>query len=186
MKYLLPCDQCGKEHEVDPSQAGESLPCQCGHTIEVPSLRGLRELKPAVTTQVRPASSRRSSELSRRLILVGGMLLIALGLIVSAYGGLIRMQIQVPETPSTQDPDVDASIDKLSPADAHRLWTKFRDEGVGPYQVPFHFLAELTQDYYTRIMIGGLILAGIGILLAGGALCMPSARSSAGKQAKRA
>lgn len=174
MKYLLPCDQCGTEHEVDPSQAGENLQCQCGRTLEVPSLRGLRELRPVTVQPAKPAASRTSRELPPRLILVGGMLLMAIGLIVAAYGGLIRSQIRIPEPPPIEDIQADATIDGLSPADTHRLWTEFRDQGLGPYQVSFPYIAELTQRYYTNLLLGGLIVTGIGILLVVGALCMPS------------
>ena len=45
-KYLVPC-VCGRQHAVDTGQAGESLVCECGATVAVPTLRQLRELPPA-------------------------------------------------------------------------------------------------------------------------------------------
>ncbi len=185
MKYLLPCDQCGTEHEVDPSQAGENLVCPCGRTLEVPSLRGLRELKPATSGPAQPAAARPATELPRRLILVGGMLLLAIGTVVAAYGGLIRSQIRVPESPPIEDSQADAAIDALSPAGAHRVWMEFRDQGLGSYQVPFPYFVELTRRYYTQLLLGGLVVAGIGILLVVGALCMPSSRARSADRAKQ-
>src|SRR5205807_631124 len=39
-QYLVTCD-CGKQHTVGPAQAGESLKCECGNTLEIPSVRKL-------------------------------------------------------------------------------------------------------------------------------------------------
>ncbi len=44
--FLLPCT-CGRQTVVTPSQAGQAVRCECGAPLEVPTLRGLRELAPA-------------------------------------------------------------------------------------------------------------------------------------------
>ena len=41
--YYLDC-QCGKRLTVEPRQAGSQLTCDCGATLEVPTLRGLQSL----------------------------------------------------------------------------------------------------------------------------------------------
>jgi hypothetical protein len=41
--YLLPC-ACGEKTPVTASQAGQSVRCSCGAQLEVPTLRGLRDL----------------------------------------------------------------------------------------------------------------------------------------------
>lgn len=52
-KHILPC-HCGKGHlEVDSSQSGLTLPCPaCGTNLEVPTLRGLRQLRMVATPGV--------------------------------------------------------------------------------------------------------------------------------------
>src|SRR3990172_6902551 len=55
-KYLIPC-ACGRQLAVEAGQAGESLLCECGTTVVVPTLRQLRTL-PAVREEVRAASGR--------------------------------------------------------------------------------------------------------------------------------
>lgn len=46
MEFGVPCP-CGKVQFVTPGQAGSSIVCECGQTIEVPSLRKLRGLTDA-------------------------------------------------------------------------------------------------------------------------------------------
>lgn len=48
MDRLLTCD-CGREHVVSPSQAGQEIKCDCGKILPVPTLRGLSELPLAQT-----------------------------------------------------------------------------------------------------------------------------------------
>jgi hypothetical protein len=43
MEYLLTC-QCGAQHVVSNAQAGESISCSCGEQLEIPTLRGLKQL----------------------------------------------------------------------------------------------------------------------------------------------
>src|SRR5262245_55140066 len=41
MKYEVRCE-CGKVHKVSGSDAGTSVPCECGRKVEVPPLHTLR------------------------------------------------------------------------------------------------------------------------------------------------
>ena len=43
-QYLLPCS-CGAKLTVQRSQAGENVTCGCGATVEVPTMRGLRQFE---------------------------------------------------------------------------------------------------------------------------------------------
>jgi hypothetical protein len=45
-RFILDCT-CGKRHTVEPRQAGSQMLCDCGRTLEVPTLRGLRALPQA-------------------------------------------------------------------------------------------------------------------------------------------
>lgn len=175
MKYLLPCEQCGRQHEVDTGRAGEKLRCSCGRELEIPSLRGLRALERAAapaestTTSTTAAASRgkvRPAELARRIICVLGLIALALGLTVAAYGALVRSQIRYPGPPEDTSQQAEAAIDSASPRQILELWSAYRDQGLGPYELPIHQLGEFTVQHYTRIAIGGLILAGLGLLVA--------------------
>ena len=45
MKYLLPCPACNSQLPVETGQAGQTIRCSCGKSLEVPSIRGLRALE---------------------------------------------------------------------------------------------------------------------------------------------
>lgn len=45
MNYLLPCPACGTKSTVSTAQAGQTVQCSCGRTVEVPPLRDLRQLE---------------------------------------------------------------------------------------------------------------------------------------------
>ena len=174
MKYLLPCSQCGAQHEVVRTQAGEKFSCACGAELEIPSFRDFQHLKPASGAAASGAVRRPTNDLPRRLVLVAGMLLIAIGLVVGSYGGLLRTGIYVPERQPSRDPEIDAVIDDLSPTDAFELWTSYRDQGLGPYQVPYRYMAEWSREFYTRFLQVGLGMLGLGIVLVGVTLCWPT------------
>jgi hypothetical protein len=54
--YLLPCT-CGKKLGVTKSQAGQTVRCECGKTLEVPTLRGMSELERVGTPSRAPSRS---------------------------------------------------------------------------------------------------------------------------------
>jgi len=54
--YWLPC-RCGQQIRVSTAQAGETVACVCGERLEVPTLRGLRELVPAESDSTRAGSA---------------------------------------------------------------------------------------------------------------------------------
>ncbi|MCA9248774.1 MAG: hypothetical protein KDA42_16725 [Planctomycetales bacterium] len=60
-KYLLPCPQCKATHEIQPSQAGSTLVCDCGEHLELPTIRQIRQLEPisAATVSEQPEWSAR-------------------------------------------------------------------------------------------------------------------------------
>ena len=178
MKYLLPCRQCGAQHEVVRTQAGEKFSCACGAELEIPSFRDFQHLKPVSGAAASVAVRRPINDLPRRLVLVAGMLLIAIGLVVGSYGGLLRTGIYVPERQPSREPEIDAAIDDLNPTDAFELWTSYRDQGLGPYRVPYRYMAEWTRQFYTRFLQVGLGMLGLGIVLVGVTLCWPTERKT--------
>ena len=45
-RYLLPCS-CGQEIPVEPRQAGQEIRCDCGASLEVPTMLGMAALEKA-------------------------------------------------------------------------------------------------------------------------------------------
>ncbi len=74
-QFKLPCPSCSTIHIVSQSQAGETLACDCGQIVLVPTLRELRDLERAedATSDKTPPDW----NVQRGLLFVGGIILIA-------------------------------------------------------------------------------------------------------------
>lgn len=61
-KHILTCE-CGKEHPVETFQAGQTLLCECGKTLKIPSMLHIKKL-PLLeeSAPVEPVAERVSSE----------------------------------------------------------------------------------------------------------------------------
>ena len=169
MKYLLPCGQCGEQHPVEPSQAGGQISCTCGETIEVPSLRGLRDLETAADSTANPASgqdpkSGRSREIAGRLTCVIGLFVFALGLATAAFGGLVYVRIDVPPPLVDQPEAAAAIIDDMDAGESLELWMDFREHGLGYYQLPQDQAIAQVAEHYWRVMCVGIGLIVVGLL----------------------
>ncbi len=108
MKYLLTCNACRHKTPVDAGRAGQSVRCECGKQLEVPSIRELRLLERApeeAGDAAMPAWN------ARKGLLFIGAVLMAAGL---AFGGYLwAMQ------PALIDREaIDLEVQALSPADS--------------------------------------------------------------------
>lgn len=79
MKYLLVCPACNSRIAVETGQAGQTIRCSCGNSLEVPSIRGLRALEQVADD--RPAAA--SWTKRKGLLFLGGAML-ALALVAAA------------------------------------------------------------------------------------------------------
>jgi hypothetical protein len=77
--FLLPCG-CGQATIVTPAQAGQVVRCVCGAQLEVPTLRGLRQLAPATPS----ASKGKSRAWSNRHRVAFALILVSLVCLVGA------------------------------------------------------------------------------------------------------
>src|SRR5262245_61524285 len=85
MKYLLVCPSCGTKLPVETGQAGQMQRCACGHNLEVPTVRGMRELE-----EVADAQSAADGWTTRHgLVFVGSVIAVG-SLILAAYVWLMR------------------------------------------------------------------------------------------------
>ena len=165
--YLLDC-QCGQPHVVDPAQAGQTLQCSCGRTLEVPTLRGLRDLKTAPLPEPKPlGSSTRSWSALRGLLFVGGLLLLIGGTLVGGACWFTERQLRIP---ITQEDDIrhgNEHIDQSSAEDLFGLWESLTSEPLGVPTPPTYVIAE-RQNAALRLaalVAGGVALAGLVLLL---------------------
>ena len=71
IRYLLPC-LCGKKIPVDRAQAGQTIQCECGADVEVPTLLGLRSLE--MIEEESPTTTRSGWGVPQGLTIVGGVI----------------------------------------------------------------------------------------------------------------
>jgi hypothetical protein len=90
MNYLLPCPACSQKLTVSVAQAGQSVLCSCGQSLEVPPLRDLRQLELATD-----ADGPQSSWNRRKGLVFLGCTVMAICAIVAGY-----FITQLPRNPS--------------------------------------------------------------------------------------
>ncbi|MEX0819879.1 MAG: hypothetical protein WD070_09795 [Pirellulaceae bacterium] len=158
-KYLLPCE-CGKAIAVDVSQAGQQITCECGKRLEVPTLRGVRELEPVPE----PAASSRPAEwdASRGMIFAGSLVLLLVGLAVSflGYQGL-RTTPNI--TRETEKESFETSIDEMSLEEAYETWEHVRDHGLAPRGQNVFVNIRNYREGRQRMLILGVALCVVGL-----------------------
>ena len=84
-EYLLPCS-CGQKVPVSARHAGQTVRCTCGAELDVPTLRGLRELETAGSPTV---SARRAWGNRQRVV----FLLAVASLVAFAVAGFLALRI---------------------------------------------------------------------------------------------
>ncbi len=106
MNYLLPCPGCGQKLTVSSAQAGQSLQCGCGRSIEVPAMRGLQNL------EVIADAGRPQSTWTRRkgLVFLGSAIVV----VAACFGGYLWSKM-----PGNANPEaIRAEVDALDPVSA--------------------------------------------------------------------
>lgn len=168
MKYLFPCSECGTNHKIDIAQAGQRITCACGAALEVPTMRGIRQLEVAEPTggetADKPAWSPRLGA-----AFVGGVALMVLGLIVVGMGVIGWSRLVVPD-PVAYDPrHTDEMLESLSPMATFELWEDVKKAGLGPYQKPAYLMANEAKTKLTWILVSGGIVTAVGLIVVVGA-----------------
>jgi hypothetical protein len=164
MPYLLPCPQCDRKLPVTTGQAGDQVRCQCGTAIDVPTVRGLREL-----VEVQEATAPRKAWTTRNSIVFLGAVITLAGLALAAFLH-VRADHVRPHENFADD------IRTMAPRDTWELWSSFLQQGIrwnrnkGPEQL------KAIKDYeelkrWEWIAFGlagaGVVLVLIGLTLVG-------------------
>lgn len=172
MKYLLPCE-CGHKNVVDRAQAGRSITCQCGASLDVPALRHLSHLEPAAAE---PAPPSRSAWGPWHAVATLGLFIIAVGGGSAAYAYFFPPQ--PPPFPEAAELERirPQDVARMSPIEAFRLWDTVKT-GINPIdrqrmeqydnevEAYFKVLHEQVRWFWAC-----LVAAGIGIAVTIGGL----------------
>ena len=129
-KYLLPCT-CGRQVKVDASQAGLTVACRCGAQLEVPTLRGLKQLE-QVDDAPRHVSRGGEGWGPRQAMILGGLLLVGLSL---AGGGYLYATLPAepiePEFAINREL-LQKQVESMNLSQTFALWTHMVKNGLDP------------------------------------------------------
>ncbi|GAB6164349.1 hypothetical protein JCM19992_03490 [Thermostilla marina] len=149
-KFEIACPSCNAKHLVDLKQAGTSLACPCGNTVDIPARSKLLASETIVVDKA-DAPERETKPASIRFLLLAGA---ALLLAAAAIGG-----VYVWATWPTPEP-----MSHMYPLDAFNYWVHVRqgiDADLFVIEKRWADTLALYRGYRTAL----LILAGIGLLL---------------------
>lgn len=162
MEYLLSCG-CGRKIPVSRSQAGQELKCECGESLQIPTLRGFASLPvaPAQTLSSNPYASSFPAEEEkgvwggwRGTIMAISVAMFAITFLPCAYHLILRAQIN---TSFDMDDEIQAGNEAYEAAPLENLvaeWSNFERSGLGPKNKP--------EFYWWKIRARELeIVAGI-------------------------
>jgi hypothetical protein len=179
-KYLVPCT-CGKSVAVDASQAGLQIRCECGNELDVPTMRGLRQL-PTAEAGPADASAQRAGAWGPRqgMMFLGGVIALIGGLVAAAvYSARPQINVQVNRAA------LQADNDALTLEQSWYLWQHLRQ---GLDQFTLTETPEFQKNHATYRLRLGLALGAValGVLLAVAGLFVASPRSPTSAAPQRA
>jgi len=153
-KYLLPCS-CGQKIPVEKAQAGQTIRCLCGMTLDIPGMQALSRLEEAETTPPQFASPWGARQ---RILLIGSVLTIIAFGFLSYFYVLYR-----PER-------FDAT--KYCAMEAWTLWISLR---AGIDQPPNQFdMAFMRALYVRKLYLGAsVVFLGLALLVLSSAFFFP-------------
>jgi hypothetical protein len=162
--FLLPCS-CGQRVRVAASQAGGRVACVCGKSLDVPTMRGVRQLEPA------PAESKVAARPAWSPVhgaaFAAGLAMAGIGLVLIAFYLLQYARV----VGHTRDfsPEVLAAeaahIDRLTPLELLSEWSEVLEHGLGEPSAPPWVTAQKMITGYRAWIIGGATALAAGLVL---------------------
>lgn len=174
-KYLLPC-KCGKKIPIDLSQAGQQIPCECGTIVEVPTLRGVRELERS-EAPVSASESRTEWDPTRGMIFAVSLLLFVTGAAV-AYFGYQGLRATPDISNEVEQEEFASAVDDMTVVETYEVWQSIRDSGLGPRGQNVYVNIRKFRSGRKRTLAIGIAMCVIGVVGAIGANVGQSRRSS--------
>ncbi len=174
-KYLLPCS-CGQKIAVEPRQAGQTISCTCGASLEVPSLVQVKRLDKA---EPEPGEVRRDEAERRSWGAYEGLALLGVVILLLATGTgswLFFIRPRLRTLPRANE--IRESAKTLPPRMVWSNWRLMRDKGLDPRPIPQSPKYPIWRLRY-RIWMGTIVVVGLlGLALT---VTMLSLRSRAAK-----
>ena len=159
-KYLLPCSSCGKKIPLEVGQAGQQIECDCGASLDVPTLSGIRELKRA---EPPPAGRPPSRWEVRHGVLLVGVVITVTALCVTTYIYYARPRM--------------IEMEEMSPLQTWLFWQVLREGVRRPAFAITPFRAyQMSLEASRRWMFVGLSLVALGLIVMTASAFVPKRR----------
>jgi hypothetical protein len=181
MRYLLPCTGCQQSIPVEIAQAGETVRCDCGADVPVPTLRELRRL-PTVDSVVpdgqKIIAGSTSWSTSRRCLFALGFLVAAISVGTAVFYQFAAASIKSGDAHSDQLEMGAQLIDALTAEGAYEVWKMLRIQGIGEQTKPDYMIQEEKREGYQARFRMALYVFALGLLVMVVAMFVIKPRSS--------
>jgi hypothetical protein len=157
VQYLLPC-QCGQKTPVDSTKAGQTIECECGAQLDIPTLGGLKKLQ-QVAQESRPATTVKWA--ARQRVLLVGILICLIGLGIAGY---FATGCPVPPPHQQRIEYIPEYVEAMTLMETVQLWGRLErglPDGSGLEGQAYQ---KMRQDYLRRTAVA-LVVAGAGLLV---------------------
>ncbi len=163
MHYQLTCP-CGAKHAVTVSQAGQSLTCSCGNSLEIPTLRGLKEL-PVIEPTAEPARRAIDKPAGGRPSMAVGLLVTVcfLALSTAVFYGYWRVVLDTSQTEESERQAAFELLDQADPVVLSDAWDQYSTTGLGPPNKPTFYYVEQKRK---QLETGLAIASGVAVAAA--------------------
>jgi hypothetical protein len=172
--YLLPCS-CGRELEVDVAQAGSDVVCECGNSVVVPTIRQLKQLKQSQSQRQNTPVKVSGWTAAHGAAFSLGLLVAIVALVFAGYNGYVFWGTQKMRDPVADAiSDINHEVNSWTPEVALGFFRNEEAAGLGIPHPPFWAEIDKVNAAAKWRTIGGIIVAGVGLLAAAGALTFRS------------
>lgn len=159
--YLLPC-ACGVKHEVSARQAGQTLTCECGANVEIPTLRGLRNLQ-VVQPQSQPSSARWSIAKGFTFAIGTVLLVVGGGFAYSSHSGIVQRRPYM-AAPQIDEQKLLEEVNAIPSDELWKIWQQLRDGDIGARIQPTFLVVRQDVKILTIVRNVALGFAALGLL----------------------
>ena len=174
VRYLLSCPGCQKQVPVEAGRAGGNVTCACGQTIEVPTVRALRELPqeeapPRTASGGQDHSPGESNWGPKQGVLFLGFLILLAGGLPTLYKVVTYPQAPF-RTPEQIADLAEMQFDQMTVTQSWHVWkTVIEEQGLSnqPTIYEAQYEAKMAEQNQWLMIFGFVTVCGVLILLGG-------------------
>lgn len=159
-RYLLPCSNCGRQTVIECRQAGETIRCECGASLQAPTLLDMRHLELA-PTEPAATSAATGWGIMQQVWLVGFVLaLIGIGL-----GVWLHLARPVSRFSAIDPERVREECQKYTPSQTWHAW-EILQQGLDR-RIDQSYAAAVARFQLKQIFVGVVLLGGATLMVIG-------------------